>query len=182
MSSQLNADRARIFLSFADEDRARAMELVRWLNDGGWHIVADERHAFASDPRRPSRHLDDCDVALCVVTPGWLVSSHCHRELSYCTAKGKLILPVMCEEIALGLLPSALRALPRIDLTHHGVIDYLALKQTLTQAGSGIVRGGAARAGSGRVACAWCARARRRAAAAALLALAILAAAAWRWW
>jgi len=133
MSPQSNLDRARIYLSFADEDRARAMELVRWLNDGGWHIVADERHAFASDTSGPSRHLDDCDVVLCVVTAGWLVSSDCDREISYCAARGKLILPVICDQGAAGLLPAALDTLPRIDLTRHGVIDYLKLMKTLTQ-------------------------------------------------
>jgi hypothetical protein len=75
MSTELNTDRARIYVSFADEDRARAMELVRWLNDSGWRVVADDRHSFApgetwSAPRR----LRACDVVLCVITPGWLVS------------------------------------------------------------------------------------------------------------
>jgi TIR domain len=133
MSPQSHLDRAHIYLSFADEDRARAMELVRWLNDAGWHIVADERHAFASDASRPSRHLDDCDVVLCVVTAGWLVSSDCEREMSYCTARGKRILPVICEQGTAGLLPAVLDALPRIDLTRNGVIDYLRLMKTLTR-------------------------------------------------
>ena len=45
MSTALNADRARIYLSFADEDRPRVMDLVRWLNDSGWQVRADDRHA-----------------------------------------------------------------------------------------------------------------------------------------
>ena len=51
MSEELNLGRARIYVSFADEDRARAMELVRWLNDSDWHVVADDRHAFATGDR-----------------------------------------------------------------------------------------------------------------------------------
>jgi hypothetical protein len=118
MSTELNADRARIYVSFADEDRARAMELVRWLNDSGWHVVADERHSFApgetwSAPRR----LRTCDVILCVITPGWLVSTYCHREFSWCAKRGKFVLPVICEGFDLDLLPPAIRVLPRIDFT-----------------------------------------------------------------
>ena len=54
-----HVDRARIYVSFADEDRARAMELVRWLNDSGWHVVADDRHSFAPDDSwSPSSRLE----------------------------------------------------------------------------------------------------------------------------
>ena len=129
-------DRARIYVSFADEDRARAMELVRWLNDSGWHVAADDRHAFAAEDRwAPSGRLDSSDVVLCMITPGWLVSRFCHHEFSYAAKTGKLVLPVICETIDMRLLPEALRALPRVDLTRHQLVDYLALKEVLSKAG-----------------------------------------------
>jgi hypothetical protein len=141
MSPKPHLDRARIFVSFADEDRARAMELVRWLNDSGWHVVADDRHAFAAGDRwTPSRRLDNCDVILCVITPGWLVSDFCHHEFSYCAKRGKFVLPVICDLSDVGLLPPAIRALPRVDLTRNRMVDFLALKDVLTQAGSKIGR------------------------------------------
>jgi hypothetical protein len=71
-----------------------------------------------------------------VITPGWLVSTYCHREFSWCAKRGKFVLPVICERFDLDLLPPAIRVLPRIDFTGSGMIDYLALKQALTQAGS----------------------------------------------
>jgi len=137
MPAESNADRARIYVSFADEDRARAMELVRWLNDSGWHVAADDRHAFApGDTWSPPPRLSACDVILCVTTPGWLVSTYCHHEFSYCAKRGKFVLPVICEPFDLGVLPQAVRVLPRIDLSRHRMVDYLALKEALTQAGS----------------------------------------------
>jgi hypothetical protein len=142
-----NLGRARIYVSFADEDRARAMELVRWLNDSGWRVVADDRHAFATGDRStwsPARRLNSCDVILCVITPGWLVSDFCHREFSYCAKRGKFVLPVICELPDENMLPQAIRALPRVDLTRNRVVDYLVLKDTLTQAGSKIGRVAAA--------------------------------------
>ena len=144
MSPKPHLDRARIFVSFADEDRTRAMELVRWLNDSGWHVVADDRHAFAAGTWSPSRRLDTCDIILCVITPGWLVSKFCHHEYSYCAKRGKFVLPVICELSDVGLLPDAVRALPRVDLTRNRMVDYLALKEVLTQAGSKIGRVAAA--------------------------------------
>jgi TIR domain len=142
MPPELHEDRARLYLSFADEDRPRAMELVRWLNDSGWRVAADDRHAFAGDRKTwaPSRRLDACDVMLCVITPGWLVSDFCHREFAYCAKRGKFVLPVICEPFDLALLPAAIRALPRVDLTQNRMIDYLALKEVLTQAGSQLAR------------------------------------------
>jgi len=138
-------DRARLYLSFADEDRGRAMELVRWLNDSGWQVAADDRHAFAGDRKAwvPSRRLDSCDVMLCAITPGWLVSDFCHREFAYRAKRSKFVLPVICEPFDLSLLPPAIRALPRVDLTQNRMIDYLALKEVLAQAGSQVGRSAA---------------------------------------
>ena len=137
MSTELNTDRARIYVSFADEDRARAMELVRWLNDSGWRVVADDRHSFATgETWSAPRRLRACDVILCVITPGWLVSTYCHREFTWCAKRGKFVLPVICEPFDVDLLPLAIRVLPRIDFTHSGMIDYLALKQVLMQTGT----------------------------------------------
>jgi TIR domain len=143
MPPELHEDRARLYLSFADEDRPRAMELVRWLNDSGWRVAADDRHAFAAGTWSPSRRLDTCDVILCVITPGWLVSKFCHHEYAYCAKRGKFVLPVICEPFDLALLPPAIRALPRVDLTQNRMIDYLALKEVLTQAGSQLARSAA---------------------------------------
>jgi hypothetical protein len=141
MSSESGVDRARIYLSFADEDRPRAMQLVRWLNDSGWRVTADDRHSFAAGERwSPSPRLELCDVMLCVVTPRWLVSESCHSEYSYCAKLGRFVLPVICELSEVTLLPPALRALPRVDLTQDRMIDYLALRQVLMQAGSQTAR------------------------------------------
>jgi hypothetical protein len=141
MHSELGVDRARIYVSFADEDRPRAMQLVRWLNDSGWRVTADDRHSFAAGQRwSPTPRLEFCDVILCVITPGWLVSDLCHREYSYCAKRGRFVLPVICDLPDVELLPPSLRALPRVDLRQDRMIDYLALKQVLTQAGPQIAR------------------------------------------
>src|SRR5438128_869116 len=98
MSAEPSLARTRVYVSFADEDRARAMGLVRWLNDSGWRVVADDRHSFAAGDRwSRSLRLDSCDVILCLITPGWLVSTYCHDEYSYCAKRGKFVLPVICE-------------------------------------------------------------------------------------
>ena len=147
MSPAPNADRASIYLSFADEDRPRVMQLARWLNDGGWEVRADDRHAFAAGEdwgRAAAKRLNSCDIILCVITPGWLVSTYCHREYTYCAKRGKFVLPVLYEVTDLALLPEGIRALPRVDLTQGRMADYLALKDVLTQAGWRIGRVAAA--------------------------------------
>jgi hypothetical protein len=50
------------------------------------------------------------------------------------------VLPLICELSDVGLLPPAVRALPRVDLTREGLVDYLALRAVLTQTGSKIGR------------------------------------------
>jgi len=139
MSPEPQSKRAQIYVSFADEDRARAMEIVRWLNDGGWHVVADDRHVVeVGDDWSPPDRLDACDIMLCVITPGWLVSRFCHHEFTFCARRRKFVLPLICELSDIRLLPPAVRALPRVDLTREGLVDYLALRDVLTQTGSRI--------------------------------------------
>jgi hypothetical protein len=137
MSPELKNGRARLYVSFADDDRARVMQLVRWLNDSGWQVQADDRHSFASGENwtgAAATRLDSCDVILCVITPRWLESDFCRLEFSYGVKRGKFILPVICEPTHVGNLPPEMRALPRIDLTRNRLLDYLALKETLNQA------------------------------------------------
>ena len=139
MSPEPHTDRARIYVSFADEDRARAMEIVRWLNDSGWRVVADDRNLVeVGDDWSPPDRLDACDIMLCVITPGWLVSRFCHHEFAYCARRGKFVLPLICELSDVRLLPPPVRALPRVDLTREGLVDYLTLRDVLTQTGSRI--------------------------------------------
>jgi hypothetical protein len=181
MFPALHADRARIYVSFADDDRSRAMQLVRWLNDSGWSVSADDRHAYAAGDQETSGKLDACDVVLCVVTLAWLVSDSCRFELSYCARQGKFVLPVICDPWVMDVLPAALQALPRVDLTQNRLIDYLTLKYTLRQAGSKI---GRAAEVEGRVPrrlkIAWQLRAHRRSIALAA-ALLVSMAAIWLW-
>ena len=45
---------------------------------------------------------------------------------------------MICEPLDASLLPPAIRALPSVDLTRNRLVDYLALKEMLSQAGSKI--------------------------------------------
>jgi hypothetical protein len=145
---ELQADRARIYLSFADADRPRVMGLVRWLNDSGWEVHADHRHAFPADDAwtwsRPMS-LDASEVVLCVITSAWLASEFCRYEFSYAAKHGKFVLPVICEALVIEELPTAMRPLPRVDLTQGRLFDYLTLKHSLSQAGSKIAAAAAAK-------------------------------------
>jgi hypothetical protein len=139
MVPELNVGGTRIYISFAGRDRARVMQLVRWLNDSGRQVGADDRHSFAAGDdwrRSAARRLKSCDVILCVITPGWLESDFCRFEFSYGAKQGKFILPVICEPADLRMLPPAMRALPSVDLTRNRLVDYLVLRDTLRQAGS----------------------------------------------
>ena len=84
--------------------------------------------------------MNSSAVILCAITPRWLESDFCRLEFSYGAKRGKFILPVICEPTHVGSLPEGMRALPRIDLTRNRLLDYLALKETLSQAGSRIGR------------------------------------------
>ncbi|MFL6797091.1 MAG: toll/interleukin-1 receptor domain-containing protein [Xanthobacteraceae bacterium] len=127
----------RIYLSFADEDRERAMRLVRWLNDSGWRVLADDRHSFPADDHwSRALRLDFCDVVLFLITPGWLLSKPCQDEYAHAVKHGKFVLPVIWDLADLRLLPPGLRPLPYVHLGEGRLSDYLVLKDTLAQAGS----------------------------------------------
>jgi hypothetical protein len=142
-----NTDRARIYVSYADEDRQYAMSVVRWLNDSGWYVRADDRHAFATGQdwaRAAAGKIETCDLVLALITPGWLVSKYCHYEYSYCAKRGKFLLPAICELNDVGLLPEGMQALPRVDLRRNRMVDFLQLKEVLTQADAHVARAASA--------------------------------------
>jgi hypothetical protein len=142
-----NDERARIYVSYADEDRTYAMSVVRWLNDSGWYVRSDDRHAFATGQdwaRAAAGKIETCDLVLCLITPGWLVSKYCHYKYSYCAKRGKFLLPAICELADMGLLPEGMLALPRVDLRQNRMVDYLRLKEVLIQADAQVARSAAA--------------------------------------
>jgi len=146
MPPAASVDRARIYVSFADEDRPYAMSVVRWLNDSGWYVRADDRHAFATGQdwaRAAASRIETCDVVLCLITPGWLISKFCHYEYSYCAKRGKFVLPAICELADIKLLPQGMQGLPRVDLRQNRMVDYLRLKEVLIQADAHAARAAA---------------------------------------
>lgn len=101
----------QIFISHSGSNSAEALALKSWLDQEGWGnyfldlsgIVPGEnfREAFL-------READDCKVLICVVSQRWIDSDDCRLEFLSADGRGKCIISVLVEEIALPKLPTFL--------------------------------------------------------------------------
>jgi hypothetical protein len=106
---------SRIFLSHSSIDNAEAIALSRWLEDEGWHdhfldlhpergIAAGERWEKAL-----SEAAYRCQAVVFLVSPAWLASDWCHRELQLAHRLDKHIFGVLIGDVDIASVPPKLK-------------------------------------------------------------------------
>jgi TIR domain len=124
---------ARVFLSYASEDRKRAGQLHQWLVADGHEVFWDQglRNGIAVGEewdKRLHERLRWADAVVCVVTSASVNSTWCTAEISISLSRGSRLLPVRAEPgVNHPLLPSAQYA----DLTRDPDAARVALVGTL---------------------------------------------------
>ncbi|MGH3866548.1 MAG: TIR domain-containing protein [Pseudonocardiaceae bacterium] len=110
---------ARVFVSYASEDRACAGRLHQWLISEGHEVFLD-RDLRDGIPvgdewdKRLHERLRWADAVLCVVTSAYLGSLWCSAEVGIALSRGSRVLPVRAEP---GVVHPLLRSLQHADLT-----------------------------------------------------------------
>lgn len=92
-------DAARVFVSYAHEDRRRVLQLVQRLRGEGWSVWIDVEELRGAGQWAVDIHeaIRTCDVFLLLITPA---SMHSHRvpdELELAKRNHRRIVPVMFE-------------------------------------------------------------------------------------
>jgi len=131
---------ARVFVSYAREDRALAGELYRRLVDDGHEVFVDQdlRDSVAVGQeweQRLDERLRWADAMVCVVTSAYLASRWCTAEVGFALSRGSWLLSVRAEP---GLYDPLLKSVVDTDLARDSV--GAALVRTLRRVdGTGVL-------------------------------------------
>ncbi|MFL6148538.1 MAG: toll/interleukin-1 receptor domain-containing protein, partial [Pseudonocardiaceae bacterium] len=124
---------ARVFLSYASEDRQCAGQLHQWLladsHEVFWDQGARNGIAVGEDwDERLHERLRWADAVVCVVTSASVNSTWCTAEISIALSRGSRLLPVRAEA---GVEHPLLRSMQYADLTRDPDAARVALWGTL---------------------------------------------------
>ncbi|MGH3869770.1 MAG: TIR domain-containing protein [Pseudonocardiaceae bacterium] len=109
---------ARVFVSYASEDRKEAGRLYQWLAAAGHQVflAADLRDGIAGGEHwrlRLHERLRWADAVVCVLTSAYLASTWCTAEIATAQSRGSRLIPVLAE---LDVVHPLLNDIQHIDL------------------------------------------------------------------
>ena len=95
-----------IFISYAHKDSEQVYPILEELNRLGYRVWYDDGIAPGDEwPEEVAQHLDGAHLVISMLSPRYVVSENCLRELQFSLAKKKAFLGVFLEdtELTLGL-------------------------------------------------------------------------------
>lgn len=93
-------DEARIFIAYSRKQRDMAKDLYELLNRLGKAVFWDAKiHAGATWRQTIQKALDDCTHLIVLWTQDAAQSDEVEREVSYALSEGKVIIPLLSEDI-----------------------------------------------------------------------------------
>jgi WD40 repeat protein len=124
---------ARVFISYASEELALAMEVARWLVGAGHEVFLDKdpQHGIAVGDeweKRLHERLRWANAVVCIVTSAYLKSAWCTAEVSTARSRGNRLLPLRAEP---GVDHQLMRSLQYADLTKDQTVARSALVAAL---------------------------------------------------
>jgi len=127
---------ARVFISYASVDLARAGEVHSWLVDAGHGVFFDQdlRDGIVVGERWRQRlyeRLRWADAVACVVTPAFAVSPWCAAEVATAQERGSRLLPLRAGPAADHPLLTDVQRIQYIDLARDPVQARTALLAAL---------------------------------------------------
>ncbi|MGH3810845.1 MAG: TIR domain-containing protein [Pseudonocardiaceae bacterium] len=124
---------ARVFISYASEDRALAGEVHQWLIDDGHEVFWDHdlhNGMVVGEQWQQQIHerLQWADTVVCVVTSAYLASTWCATEVGIAQSRGSRLLPLLAEP---GVKHPVLESLQHADYVSDPVAARVALTAAL---------------------------------------------------
>lgn len=93
-----------IFISYAHKNSAQVMRVVEQLYARGYRIWYDEGITPGGEwPEIIARHLANCTAVLAFITPEFVASENCRREMTFADSHKKQRLSIFLEETELPL-------------------------------------------------------------------------------
>ena len=106
-----------VFISYSRKDQAFARRLGNSLESGDYDVYIDQESIAAAGPWREElqRGIENADDVVFVLSPDFVASEECARELQHARENEKRLIPVLWRQTRLEHVPSPLVALNFID-------------------------------------------------------------------
>lgn len=113
MTTDQSSDRSTVFLSYSRRNSAIADELNISLESHGFDVSIDREDLFPGERWEPRLQamIAAADTTVCAISPEWVASSECRRELSIALENGRRVIPVIIDEVQPEQLPPELARL-----------------------------------------------------------------------
>ena len=91
-----------LFVSYAHKDDAAVLEIIRTLQSRGFRVWYDEGIEAGSEwPESIASHLERAQLVLAFLSPAYLRSDNCRKEMHYALTKKKPVINVYLEQTEL---------------------------------------------------------------------------------
>ncbi len=91
-----------LFVSYAHKDDAAVLEIIRTLQSRGFRVWYDEGIEAGSEwPESIASHLERAQLVLAFLSPAYLRSDNCRKEMHYALTKKKPVINVFLEQTEL---------------------------------------------------------------------------------
>ncbi len=91
-----------IFISYSHRDSSTVLPVIRALVDLGFRIWYDDGIDPGSEwPESIAAHLSGCSVCIAFISPNYIVSNNCKRELNFALSRNKGFISVILSEMEL---------------------------------------------------------------------------------
>lgn len=95
-------DQKYIFISYSHKDSERVIPVVERLSRDGYHVWYDEEIEVGTEwPETIATHLMNCSLFMAFISPDYLDSFNCKREIDYAVSKRKNFIAVWLDKVEL---------------------------------------------------------------------------------
>ncbi len=130
---ETSRDKAGVFVSYAREDAAIVDRLAAALRASGREVWIDTDHIRGTEEwaRAVDAGIEASDAVAFVLSPPFLDSEQCRRELEHAVRNGKRLVPLLAREVDSGAVPPELARLNWINVGGDEAASARSLEEAL---------------------------------------------------
>lgn len=108
-ATQPDQNRPSLFLSYSRADSAFADELNISLESHGFEVYIDREDLFPGERFEPRLEalISEADTTVVILSPNWIASDYCQKELGIAQSLGRRIIPAIIQPVTLSDLPES---------------------------------------------------------------------------
>ena len=97
-----NGDKGYIFVSYNHDDSEKVFEIITAFHNRGYRLWHDEGIPVGDNfIKHLAKRVKECKVVFCFLSPAYIESQYCMRELNFALTYNRTFIPIMLEDFEL---------------------------------------------------------------------------------